>query len=251
MNFNDTVALVTGSSRGIGAAIARAFARAGADVVINHRSVGGSSEARAGELAAEIQALGRQALVVPADIADREAVRALMAAVRKRFGRLDHLILNAARAPFKPMERLLDRELRDLVETNFVGQVRCLREALPLLEASGGRVVFVSSLGSRFYAPEYPLGAMKAAMETAVRHWAESLRPRGINANAVCGGIVRTDAFKVLRQVWDGLDRLPEELCVAPEEIADAVLFLCAPESRGVRGQTLVVDRGLGNRLRF
>jgi NAD(P)-dependent dehydrogenase (short-subunit alcohol dehydrogenase family) len=251
MNVTNTVALVTGSSRGIGAAIARAFARAGADVVINHRATGGSSEARARELAAEIEALGRQALVVPADIGDREAVRALMAAVRERFGRLDHLVLNAARAPFKPMERLLDRELHQLVETNFIGQVRCLREALPLLEASAGRVVFISSLGSRFYSPEYPLGAMKAAMETAVRHWAESLRLRGVNVNAVCGGIVKTDAFKVLRQVWDGLDQIPEALCVTPEEIADAVLFLCGPASRGVRGQTLVVDRGLSNRLHF
>jgi NAD(P)-dependent dehydrogenase (short-subunit alcohol dehydrogenase family) len=90
---------------------------------------------------------------------------------------------------------------------------------------------------------------MKAAMEAAVRHWAESLASRGVRVNAVCGGVVRTDSFKTLRQVWDGLDRIPDAWCVEPEEIADVVLFLCSGAARGIRGQTLVVDRGVANRL--
>jgi NAD(P)-dependent dehydrogenase (short-subunit alcohol dehydrogenase family) len=67
--------------------------------------------------------------------------------------------------------------------------------------------------------------------------------------NGVCAGLVKTDSFKVLRQVWDGLDRVPEELFVDPDEIADVVLFLCGPAARGLRGQTLIVDRGLSNSL--
>ena len=208
MSFSEKVALVTGSSRGIGRAIALHFARAGADVVVNYRVPGGSSARQAAELCKEIHDLGRRALAVRADISDREAVRALFQKTAEELGRLDFLVLNAARAPFKPYERLLQRDLRQLVDTNFVGNISCIRESLPLLETSSGKVVFISSLGSRFATPSYPLGSMKAAMEAVVRDCAESLRGRGVAVNAVCGGIVRTDSFKVLRQVWDGLDRL-------------------------------------------
>jgi enoyl-[acyl-carrier protein] reductase III len=247
--FTDNVVLVTGSSRGIGAAIARAFAREGADVAMNYRSAGGSSEAKARELVAELQGQGRRAEAFRADIADRPAVHAMVEAVRETFGRLDTLVLNAARAPFKPLEKLLEREIRQLVDTNYVGHLLCLKEALPLLEAARGSIVFISSLGSRFYNPSYPLGSMKAAMEAVVRDCGESLAPRGVRVNAVSGGIVKTDSYKTLRMVWEGLDRIPDDLCVEPAEIADAVLFLCSPAARAVRGQTLVVDRGLGNRL--
>jgi NAD(P)-dependent dehydrogenase (short-subunit alcohol dehydrogenase family) len=162
---------------------------------------------------------------------------------------LDYLILNAARAPFKPLERLLERELKDLIATNFLGNLFCVQEALPLLQASEGAVVFISSLGSRFYSPAYPLGSMKAAMECTVRDLAESLRERKVSVNGICAGPVRTDSFKVLRQHFENLDQAPEALFVDPEEIADVALFLCQPESRAILGQTLVVDRGMSNRL--
>jgi len=249
MLFADKVAVVTGSSRGIGRTIALHLARAGADVVVNYRVRGGSSERQANELCAEIRALGRRSLAVQADISNRQAVRALVAEAGATLGRLDFLVLNAARAPFKPYERLLDRDLRQLVDTNFLGNVSCIREALPLLERSSGKVVFISSLGSRFATPSYPLGSMKAAMEAVVRDCAESLRDRGVAVNAVCGGIVQTDSFKILRQVWDGLDRLSPEVLVSPDEIAEVVVFLCSPAAAGICGQTIVVDRGLSNRV--
>jgi enoyl-[acyl-carrier protein] reductase III len=252
MPSSTPVALVTGSSRGIGRAIALAFAAGGYDVVINHRAVGGTSEVKAEEVCSLVRERGRRALRIAADIAEREEVKRLFAGVTETFGRLDALVLNAARAPFKPVERLLEREVDQLVATNFAGHLRCVRDALPLLDAAGGgSVVFISSLGSRFYSPSYPLGLMKAAMEAAVRHWGESLAPRNVRVNAVCGGVVRTDSFKTLRQVWDGLDRIPDAWCVEPEEIADVVLFLCSGAARGMRGQTLVVDRGIANRLAF
>jgi NAD(P)-dependent dehydrogenase (short-subunit alcohol dehydrogenase family) len=90
---------------------------------------------------------------------------------------------------------------------------------------------------------------MKAAMESAVRDLAEGLNDKNISVNGVCGGIVKTDSFKVLRQLWEELAQIPDELFVDPDEIADAVLFLCSQASRGMRGQTIVVDRGLSNRL--
>ena len=249
MSFEQKVALVTGSSRGIGAAIAEAFARAGADVVVNHRSAAGSSPEKAGRVCERVRALGRRAIAVRADISQGEECRDLVAAAVDGLGRLDFLVLNAARAPFKPYERLLERELHELVQTNFVGNLLLLRAALPWLERTSGSVVFVSSLGSRHYAPSYPLGSMKAAMEVVVRDCAESLGPRHVAVNAVCGGIVRTDSFKTLRQVWEGLESLPDDVLVEPEEIADVVLFLCSPEARAICGQTIIVDRGLGSRL--
>ena len=90
---------------------------------------------------------------------------------------------------------------------------------------------------------------MKAAMEAAVRDFAEELGAKKISVNGVCGGIVKTDSFKVLRQFWEEIDQIPDELFVEPDEMADTVLFLCSPAGRGIRGQTIVVDRGLSNRL--
>jgi len=247
--FVNQVALVTGSSRGIGNAIARKLAACGADVVINYRGKGGSSEKAAEALREEIQAMGRRSEVIPADISSKESVKELFAQVQSRLGRLDILVLNAARAPFKPLERLLERELRQLVETNYMGNIFCLQEALPLLSRQGGKVVFISSLGSRFYNPSYPLGSMKAAMEATVRDCAESLADRGIAVNGICAGLVKTDSFKVLRQYLEDMGQIPEALFVEPEEVADVTAFLCSPASRAIRGQTLVVDRGLSNRL--
>ncbi|MBI4698338.1 MAG: SDR family oxidoreductase [Nitrospirae bacterium] len=247
--FKDKVALITGSSRGIGSAIARKFALAGSDIVLNYRKAGGSSQAQGQELSEEIKRMGRGSLLVQADISVKESVKKLFSETNGRFGRLDYLILNAAKAPFKPIERLLERELRQLIETNYLGNIFCIQEALPLLEKTGGKIVFISSLGSRFYNPAYPLGSMKAAMESVVRDCAEGFREKKISVNGVCGGIVRTDSFKVLRQYWEDIDKMPEELFVEPDEIAEVVLFLCSPESRGISGQTIVVDKGLSNTL--
>jgi NAD(P)-dependent dehydrogenase (short-subunit alcohol dehydrogenase family) len=245
----DKVALVTGSSRGIGSAIARKLARAGADIIVNYRKAGGSSQAQGEQLCEEIRGIGRRAILVQADISKKESVKKLFQEIEEQCGRLDMLVLNAARAPFKPIERLLERELKQLVETNYLGNIFCIQKALPMLEKTHGTVVFISSLGSRFYNPAYPLGSMKAAMESVVRDCAESLTERNVSFNAVCGGLVKTDSFKVLRQYLEEIHSIPDELFVDPEEIADVVLFLCIPASRGIRGQAIVVDKGLSNSL--
>jgi NAD(P)-dependent dehydrogenase (short-subunit alcohol dehydrogenase family) len=243
------VALVTGSTRGIGRAIARALLREGADLVVHGRTGAGASGEGGAALVAEARAAGRRAEAFSADVAAKAEVEALFAKVDEAFGRLDVLVLNAARAPFKPTERMLERDLRQLVDVNFLGNWFCVQKALPLLARQGGHVVFVSSLGSRFMNPSYPLGAMKAAMEAQVRQWAEELADRRVSVNAVCAGLVKTDAFLTLRAVWPELEALPEAAFVEPEEVADVVAFLASPAARAIRGQTVVVDRGLSNRL--
>jgi NAD(P)-dependent dehydrogenase (short-subunit alcohol dehydrogenase family) len=248
-HLDGKVALVTGSSRGIGRAIALALARAGADVAVHGRQGSGPAAETAAGAQAEVRALGRRAETFHADVAVRGEVEGLLARVGEAFGRLDVLVLNAARAPFKSSERLLERDLRQLVDVNFLGNVFCAQKALPLLSKEGGSVVFVSSLGSRFMNPDYPLGAMKAAMETMIRQWAEEWRERRVAANAVCAGLVKTDAFHTLRLLWPEVANLPDAAFVTPEEVADVVTFLTSPAARAIRGQTIVVDGGLSNRL--
>lgn len=247
--FEGRVALVTGSTRGIGRAIALRLAQDGADICVHGRQASGPAASAGEAVLEEIRALGRRAELLHADVASKACVGELMDAVAAQFGRLDLLVLNAARAPFKETWRLLERDLRQLVEVNLLGNVFCVQKALPLLEKQGGAIVFLSSLGSRFMNHQYPLGPMKAAMESMVRQWAEELGPKGIRSNAVCGGLVKTDAFKTLRRIWPELEQLPERFFVTPEEVADAVAFLAGPAAGGIQGQTLVVDRGLSNRV--
>ena len=243
------VALITGSTRGIGRAIALRLAADGADIAVHGRSPEGASRKTGLETCAAVEAQGRRAAFFGADIGHKAAVSDMLEAVAATFGRLDILVLNAARAPFKDTPRLLERDLRQLVETNLLGPYFCVQRALPLLEREGGRIVFLSSLGSRFMNPQYPLGAMKAAMEAQMRQWSEEFGGQGIHANAVCAGLVKTDSFKTLRRLWPVLERVPEALFVTPEEVAGVVSFLCGPDGAALRGQTLVVDRGLSNRL--
>ena len=243
------VALVTGSSRGLGRVIARRLSEAGAHVVINYRQGGGRSEAQARELARELEGLGSRASAIQADIGNKESVGAMFDQVASDYGRLDILVLNAARAPFKAFAEILRRDLLQLIETNYLGNVYCMQRALPLMEGRGGQIVFISSLGSRFALPEYPLGSMKAAMECLVKHWAEELAGRRISVNGVTAGLLRTESLKVFRQSWPGLDRLPDAYFVELDEVADVAVFLCSDAARGLRGQMLVVDNGLSNSL--
>lgn len=243
------VALITGSSRGIGKAIAQKLAHAGADIAINFRNDRGSSRAKAEALQVEIKRNNCRSILIQSDISKKDSVKAMIQAVSDGLGKLDYLILNAARAPFKPIEKLFERELKQLVETNYLGNIFCIQQAIPLLEKNHGKIIFLSSLGSRFFNPSYPLGSMKAAMEAVVRDCAESLREKNISVNAVCGGIVKTDSFKVYRQYWDHLEKLPDDLVVETSEIADVVAFLCSPFSKGINGQTIIVDKGLSSTL--
>jgi len=219
----------------------------GLDVVITYREEGSASKVKGEKLCERINKAHSRAMLINCDISQKESVKKAIHDIKGHFGRIDFPVLNAAKAPFKSIEKLFERELRDLVNTNYPGHIFCIQESIPLLEKTEGKVVFISSLGNRFYNPSYPLGSMKAAMESVVRDCSQSLRNQKIMVNGVCGGIVKTDAFKTIRLYWENIDQLPEHLFVPPEEIADVVMFLCGPGARGMQGQILVVDRGLSN----
>lgn len=184
-SLKDKVALVTGASRGIGAAVAEKLAKEGADVALNYRS----KAARAEEVAKEIVALGRKALLVKADITSEDETRAMYNDIQKTFGRLDVLILNASGGLEK------DKAPDYAMQLNLTAQVRLLELALPLI-SQGSRVIFVTSHLAHFYGrkPVYdyyePVAASKKAGEDALRKRIPELSAKGITLIVVSGDVI-------------------------------------------------------------
>jgi NAD(P)-dependent dehydrogenase (short-subunit alcohol dehydrogenase family) len=246
--FEGKIALVTGSSRGIGRALALTLARDGAAVAVNYN--------RNADLAAatmrEIQSLGVRAIAVQANMEEPEQIDLLFDRVETEFGRLDHFVANAAASSFKKIADLkahnLDRSYALNVRAFVLGAQRAAKLMPP-----GGRVVALSSYGSIRAYPTYAnLGSNKAAIEAWVRYMAVEFAPRGINVNAVSGGLIDTESCAYFYENVPGmapiesvLSRLPKARMGTPQELADTIAFLLAPESEYITGQTICVDGGL------
>ena len=241
------LALITGGGRGIGRAIALELARRGADVLINYVR---HPEA-AGATAAEAQALGARAATIRGNVADEAHIARMFDEVGQRFGYLDMLINNSASGVNRPLGELTPHHWDWTLNVNARGAWLCARAALPLMQArGGGAVVNISSLGANRVMREYFLvGVSKAALEAVTRYLAVELAPHHIRVNAVSGGLVETDALKAFpwgRQVVEQTRaRTPAGRMVEPEDLAQAVAFLCTPAAAMIRGQTIVVDGGL------
>lgn len=240
-------ALVTGSSRGIGRAIALKLAARGADLVIHFKK----DQAAADEVVAAVQSMGRQAVAVAADLEDPQAIDALFVEVKKRFGQLDIFVSNAAATAFKPFMEIAPHNLDRNFAMNVRAFVLTVQRAAALM-GEGGRIVAVSSFGSIRYHKNYSaLGSAKADIESWVRYMAVELAPRGINVNAVCPGVIDTDsaAYYFNRPGSVPLDRtiaaIPKKRAGTPEDVAASVAFLVGPESDYILGETLVIDGGL------
>ncbi|MCR4413723.1 MAG: SDR family oxidoreductase [Thermoguttaceae bacterium] len=248
IDLTGRVALVTGSSRGIGRACALRLAEAGADVIVNYVT----SHAAAMEVAEQIDALGRRVAVVKADVSEEEDVRSMVEFVAGEFGRLDILVSNAATGGFRP---LLDANLRHFdsaMHTNVLALVYLVQAALPLLEKSEGRakVVAISSHGSHLALPWYGLiGGSKAALESVARHLTLEVGDRGVNVNVVKAGLVDTDSTRRIPHADAIFAGRTQKTMVGPrvlsaEDVANAVLFLASPLSDMIQGETITVDGG-------
>jgi enoyl-[acyl-carrier protein] reductase III len=242
------VALVTGSSRGIGRACALRLAEAGADTIVNYVT----SRSAAEEVAAEIQRLGRRTAVVKADVSEQDDIVSMMDFVRETFGALDVLVSNAATGGFRPLLATTARQFEAAMNTNARALMFLVQAALPLMERSQGRakVIGLSSHGSNMALPMYGLiGSTKAALESIVRHFALEIGHRGVNLNVVQAGLVETDSTRQIPNpeqffAHGRAKSMVGDRALSASDVADAVVYLASPLSDMVQGQTLVVDAG-------
>lgn len=238
------VALITGGARGIGKATALKLANAGADVAIVYYS--SSEEANA--LVSEIQALGRRALAIQANVADHSSVKEMFGQFSDTFDRVDIIVSNAASGVLKPALKMTTKHWRWCMETNALALNHLATESLPLLQ-KGGRVIALSSLGATRAIPNYAfIGASKAALEALVRSLSIELAPMGVTVNTVSAGVVDTDALKYFPNREQLLAEYQAhalaDRALSPADVANAVYLLCLPEADMIRGHTLFVDAG-------
>ncbi|MDG4474852.1 enoyl-[acyl-carrier-protein] reductase FabL [Thiovibrio frasassiensis] len=243
-NLRGKVGLVTGSSRGIGKAIAVRLAENGVDLVVNYVRHRQDAEATA----RLIEEKGARCLVVKANVANDEDLQGMFALIKSEFGHLDFLISNAASGVLKPALELSSRHWNWAMEINARALLSLTQQAVPLM-SKGARIMAVSSMGAVRAVENYTaVGASKAALESLVRHLAVELGPMGINVNTISAGAVDTEALKKFpnrEQILDGaLLRTPMGRLTTPEDVADVALFLCSELAAMIQGQTIVVDGG-------
>jgi 7-alpha-hydroxysteroid dehydrogenase len=243
----DKVAVVTGAGRGIGAAAAHALAEAGADVVISART-----EDQLVKVAHEVEAAGRRAVVVPADLRDLDAAASLADVAVREFGRLDIVVNNVGGAMPRPFMATTPRHLTDAFGFNVAIAHRLMAAAVPHLLRSPGRagaVINISSVIGRVSGRGYlAYGTAKAALAHYTRLAAADLAP-GIRVNAIAVGSVATSALDIV--LADDAARGQMERATPlgrigdPEEVAAAVVFLASPAAGYITGKILEVDGGL------
>ncbi|ESY89579.1 SDR family oxidoreductase [Mesorhizobium sp. LNHC229A00] len=237
-------AIVTGASKGIGAAIARRLARDGIAVVVNY--VRGQAEAEA--LVRAIEADGGKAIAVRADIADPAGIAKLFDAGEKAFGGIDILVNNAGIMKLSPIAQADDAFFDTQVAINLGGVFRGMREGAKRLR-DGGRIVNFSSSVVGLYQPGYGVyAATKAAVEAMTHILAKELGARGITVNAVAPGPVETALFtdgKSAAQIEATAKMIPLGRLGQPDDIAGVVSFLAGPDSAWVNGQIIRANGGV------
>jgi len=241
------VAIVTGSSRGIGRAIAEALADHGAKVVISSRKAPACQEVADAINARHAGA----AIVVPASISSKEELQNLVDETRRQLGRIDILVCNAASNPyFGPMAGISDEQFRKILDNNVIANHWLVQLAAPdMVERGSGSIIIVSSVGG--LTSSTVIGAYnisKAADLQLVRNLAAEFGPQGVRVNAIAPGLVRTDFARAL---WENPDILKRVTSVAalkrigePRELAGAAIFLASDAASFVTGTTLTVDGG-------
>ncbi|PTN12364.1 SDR family oxidoreductase [Nitrosomonas aestuarii] len=242
--LHEKVAIITGSSRGIGAAIALELARAGVKVVVNYVQ----NQQAADEVCAAITGAGGKCIAIQADVSKPADIRRLFDAAIEHFGRIDILVNNAGILIFKKIAEITDDEFDRIININLKSIFYTLREAAERL-ADNGRIVNISSTVTRLMLPKYgPYAATKGAVEQLTRIFAREAGERGITANTVSPGPVFTELFRAGKTEEDiermaamsSLGRIGEV-----DDIAKIVLFLVSDEARWITGQDIGANGGM------
>jgi 3-oxoacyl-[acyl-carrier protein] reductase len=239
-----TVALVTGASRGIGEAIALTLARHGCDVAVNYRSKADKAE----QVADRIEAMGRRALVVKADIADEAEVVAMFKAVRGGLGQLGVAVLNSGITADGHLAAMSQQKWNQVISTNLTGTFFTAREATKQLYGTGGSIVMVASTSGVAGRPgQGNYSASKGGVIAMARSLAYEVAGRGIRVNVVAPGFIETDMVKKVppATLAEACRMIPLGRMGTAAEVAQAVSFLASPAASYVTGKVLTVDGGM------
>jgi 3-oxoacyl-[acyl-carrier protein] reductase len=240
------VAVVTGASKGIGAAIAQELAAAGAAVVVNYAS----SKAGADKVVAQITGRGGKAIAVQADVAKQADIVRLFAEAKKAFDRVDILVNNAGVYEFAPLENVTAEHFHKQFNLNVLGLLFTTQEAVKHFGPAGGSIITVSSVAATAGLPGAAVyGGTKAAVDAATKSLAKELGPRKIRVNSVNPGMVETEGvhaagiaesdFRKQVETQTPLGRIGQ-----PGDIAPAVVFLASPDASWITGETLFISGG-------
>lgn len=246
MSLKGKVAVVTGASKGIGAAIAKQLAADGASVVVNYAS----SREGAEKVVKEITQSGGKAVAVGANVAHEADINALFDETRKTFGKLDILVNNAGVYSFAPLEQVTATEYNRIYDTNVLGLLLTTKAALPLFPPEGGSVINISSVASTFAPPASSVySSTKGAVDTITKALAKELGPRKIRVNAVNPGYVVTEGTHTAGIAGSDFEReavasTPLGRAGQPEDIAPPVSFLASDDARWITGETIFVSGG-------
>ena len=245
MTMNESVALVTGGSRGIGRAICLELARQGAAVAVNYAG----NEQAAQETVEACRALGVQAEAFQADVSDPAACESLIAQVKERFGRLDILVNNAGVTRDGLLMTAKAEDFDKVLDTNLKGAFCCCKAVYrPMMRQRYGRIINMSSIvGLRGNAGQANYSASKAGLIGLTKSLAKELAARKITVNAVAPGFIDTDMTAVLpQQAREAmLATIPMAHLGQPEDVAHAVAFFASDEAAYITGQVLCVDGGM------
>jgi len=240
-------ALITGGSRGIGQGIVLALATQGANVAINYHSHKEEVE----EVAAEVKKMGREALVIQADVSQSSQVKDMFEGVKKRWGKLDILVNNAGILKFAPFEQITEEDWDKVLDVNLKGQFLCAQEAIKLM-GKGSRIINIASIASGGvgvgFASLAHYTASKGGIIALTENMAVDLGAKGINVNAVAPGVIESDMTKEMladeKQAQGLMARIPRKRVGKPEDIGAAAAFLASDEADYITGTVLYVDGG-------
>ncbi len=249
MKLEGKKALVTGASQGIGRTIALALAAEGADVAINYIGPGSPNEDAAKAVAAEVEALGRKAIIVAADVSKHDEAAAMVDETVKELGRIDILVNNAGITRDGLLLRMKESDWDAVLSINLKGVFNCTKAAVKyMMKQKAGHIVSISSVvGIMGNAGQANYAAAKAGVIGFTKAVAKEVAARGITANAVAPGFVKTNMTAVLpEKVVEGmLASIPLHRLGETTDIAKAVVFLASDDANYITGQTLHVDGGM------